>query len=194
MQHRWIQYTIILLYFVFIVVKGLRHSKDLDSSDDFLVAGRSIGWFFLLCTMGATVIGGGASIGAIGKTYEWGILMLVVSAGWYIHFIFSGLYVAPYFRREKLYTVAGYFGNRFGERSRFLAFLLSLFFSLGILGAQMVAFGKIITTMIPEVSYTWAVIIGGGIDNRICPYPCSLCAGSTFSRCQDLCSSSSRFF
>ena len=162
MQHRLIQYTIILLYFAFIVVKGLRHSKDIDSSDDFLVAGRNIGWFFLLCTMGATVIGGGASIGAIGKTYEWGILMLVVSSGWYIHFIFSGFYVAPYFRREKLYTVAGYFGNRFGERSRFLAFLLSLFFSLGILGAQMVAFGKIITIMIPEVPYTWAVIIGGG--------------------------------
>ena len=163
MKHPWIQYAIILAYFIFIFTKGIRRSRDIDDSDDFLVAGRNIGWFFLLCTMGATVIGGGASIGAIGRTYEWGILMLMVSSAWYIHFIFSGLFVAPYFRRKRLYTVAGYFGNRYGEKSRFIAFLLSLMFSVGMLGAQMVAFGKVITTMIPEVPYLWAVIVGGGM-------------------------------
>ena len=163
MENLWIQYIIIVAYFIFIVSKGIRHSKDISDSDDFLVAGRNIGWFFLLCTMGATVVGGGASIGAIGRTYEWGILMLAVSAGWYIHFIFSGLFVAPRFREAELYTVAGYFGYRFGAKSRFVAFILSLLFSIGVLGAQMVAFGKIITTMVPQLSYFWAVIIGGGL-------------------------------
>ena len=159
----FIQYGIIVVYFAFILFKGLRHSKDINSQDDFLVAGRNIGWFFLLCTMGATVIGGGSSIGAIGKTYEWGILMLFVSTGWYLQFIFSGLFVAPKFRELKLYTVAGYFGHRFDRKNRFMALLLSLLFSVGVLGAQMVAFGKIITSMIPETSYFWAVIIGGSI-------------------------------
>jgi SSS family solute:Na+ symporter len=162
-QRTVIQYSIILVYFAFIIIKGVRHSKNISNSDDFLVAGRNIGWFFLLCTMSATVIGGGASIGAIGRTYEWGILMLVVSCGWYIHFIFSGLFVAPRFRKAELYTVAGYFGHRYGKRSRFAAFVLSLLFSIGVLGAQMVAFGKIITTMVPELPYLPAVIIGGGI-------------------------------
>ncbi|MBC8183054.1 sodium:solute symporter family protein [candidate division KSB1 bacterium] len=163
MPNLWIQYVIIVAYFIFILSKGIRKSKQIKNSDDFLVAGRNIGWFFLLCTMGATVIGGGASIGAIGRTYEWGILMLVVSSGWYIHFLFSGLFVAPRFREAELYTVAGFFGFRFGPKSRFVAFLLSLLFSVGVLGAQMVAFGKIITTMIPNVPYLWAVIIGGGM-------------------------------
>ena len=163
MKNLWIQYIIIIAYFIFIVTKGLRRSKEINNSDDFLVAGRNIGWFFLLCTMGATVVGGGASIGAIGRTYEWGVLMLAVSAGWYVHFIFSGLFVAPHFREAELYTVAGYFGFRYGPKSRFVAFILSLLFSIGVLGAQMVAFGKIITTMIPQLSYTWAAIIGGGI-------------------------------
>ncbi len=159
----WIQYLIIAAYFIFIVTKGVRRSREVGDSDDFLVAGRNIGWFFLLCTMAATVLGGGASIGAIGRTYEWGILMIAVSSGWYLHFIFSGLFVAPHFRRAELYTVAGYFGHRFGEKSRFLASVLSLFFSIGVLGAQIVAFGKIITTMIPQLPYLWAVIIGGGV-------------------------------
>ncbi len=163
MAHSWIEYTIIVVYFIFIISKGVRRSREINDSDDFLVAGRNIGWFFLFCTMGATVVGGGASIGAIGRTYEWGVLMLLVSAGWYVHFIFSGLFVAPRFRDAELYTVAGYFGFRYGKRSRFVAFLLSLFFSVGVLGAQMVAFGKIISTMIPELPYLYSVLIGGGI-------------------------------
>lgn len=158
-----IQYGIIVAYFAFILIKGIRYEKKIKTQDDFLVAGRNVGWFFLLCTMGATVIGGGSSIGAIGKTYEWGLLMLLASTGWYLHFIFSGYFVAPKFREAKLYTVAGYFGHRYDERSRFLTFLLSLIFSVGVLGAQMVAFGKIITTMIPELPFVWGVIIGAAM-------------------------------
>ena len=79
------------------------------------------------------------------------------------NFIFSGFFIAPKFRELKLYTVAEYFGHRFDEKNRFLAFILSLLFSIGVLGAQMVAFGKIITAMIPEIPYFWAVIIGASI-------------------------------
>ncbi len=163
MHTTWIQYVIIAAYFIFIVTKGMLRSRKISHQDDFLVAGRNVGWFFLMATMSATLLGGGSSIGAIGKTYEWGILMLLVSMGWYLQFIFSGYYIAPKFRELKLYTVAGYFGHRFDEKNRLLAFILSLLFSIGVLGAQMVAFGKIITAMIPEIPYTWAVIIGGSI-------------------------------
>ncbi len=163
MKNHYVQYSIIGLYFAFILIKGILHSRKINNQDDFLVAGRNVNWFFLLCTMGATVIGGGSSIGAIGKTYEWGILMLIVSTGWYLQFIFSGYFVAPRFRELKLYTVSGYFGHRFDEKNRFLSFVLSLLFSIGVLGAQMVAFGKIITSMIPEIPYFLAVFIGGGI-------------------------------
>ncbi|MDO9580462.1 MAG: sodium:solute symporter family protein [Bacteroidales bacterium] len=159
----YIQYAIIGIYFTFIITKGLLHSREINNQDDFLLAGRNIGWFFLLCTMSATVIGGGSAIGAIGRTYEWGILMLFVSTGWYLQFVFSGLFIAPKFRKLKLYTVAGFFGQTYDNKNRFLALILSLLFSVGVLGAQMVAFGKIITSMIPGISYLWAVIVGGSI-------------------------------
>ncbi len=118
--------------------------------------------------MGATVIGGGCSIGAIAKTYEWGILMLLVSTGWYLHFIFSGLFVAPRFRELELYTVAGYFGYRFGERTRFVVLILSLLFSVFIVAAQMAAFGSVLAAILPEfaearVVLRWAIIVGGSM-------------------------------
>ncbi|MFN2351949.1 MAG: sodium:solute symporter family protein, partial [Kiritimatiellia bacterium] len=83
MSSNLILWAIVVGYVVFVFTKGVSKVTKVNSADDFLVAGRNIGWFFLACTMGATVIGGGASIGAIARTYEWGVLMLLVSAGWY---------------------------------------------------------------------------------------------------------------
>ena len=114
-QSMLIMWGVIIAYLAFIFGKGILKVRKIHDTDDFLVAGRSVKWPLLFATMGATVIGGGASIGAVGKTYEWGILMLLVSSGWYIHFIFSGLVVAPQFREARLYTVAGYFGHRAGS-------------------------------------------------------------------------------
>ena len=168
MPDRFILWAIVIGYMLFVFIKGVLKVRNVGTSDDFLVAGRNVGWLFLFATMGATVIGGGYSIGAIGKTYEWGVLMLLVSTGGYFHFIFSGLVVAPQFRKAELYTVAGFFGHRFGERPRFVMLILSLLFSVFIVAAQMAAFGTVLTAILPQVSDSinilrWAIIIGGAM-------------------------------
>ena len=73
----------------FIFLKGVMKAKQIHNSDDYLVAGRSVRWFLLFASMGATIIGGGYSIGAVGKTYELGLVWVFVFAGAYFHFIFS---------------------------------------------------------------------------------------------------------
>ncbi|MFH0918965.1 MAG: sodium:solute symporter family protein [Fibrobacterota bacterium] len=166
MTNEIILWTIIGGYMLFIVVKGLLKAREIHDSDDFIVAGRNVAWFPLLCTMGATVIGGGASIGAIGKTYDWGLLMLVVSTGWYLHFILSGLLVAPQFREARLYTVAGFFGLRFGEKPRFVMLVLSLLFSVFVVAAQMAAFGSVLSAILPQFAgaksvLRLAILVGG---------------------------------
>ena len=166
MDSRLILWAIVIGYMLFVFVKGVLKSRHIGNTDDYLVAGRSVRWFFLFATMGATVIGGGYSIGAIGKTYEWGVLMLLVSTGGYLHFIFSGLVVAPQFRKLELYTVAGYFGHRFGEQSRFVMLILSLLFSVFIIAAQMAAFGTVLAAIMPSIAdathlLRWAILISG---------------------------------
>ncbi len=168
MTDRVILWTIVIGYMAFVFFKGVMKVRRIGNADDFLVAGRNIGWFFLFCTMGATVIGGGASIGAIGKTYDWGVLMLLVSTGWYLHFIFSGLVVAPQFREAELYTVAGYFGHRYGEGPRFVMLVLSLLFSVFIVAAQMAAFGSVLAAILPEFAdaanvLRLAILVGGSM-------------------------------
>ncbi len=166
MADRWILWSIVAAYMTFIFVKGVLKARKIGDADDFLVAGRNVGWFLLFCTMGATVVGGGASIGAIGKTFDWGVLMLLVSLGWYLQLIFSGLFVAPRFRDARLYTVAGYFGHRFGERPRFVMLLLSLLFSVFVVAAQIAAFGTVLSAVIgdsveTQQLLTWAILAGG---------------------------------
>ncbi len=162
----WLQWAIIIIYVTFIFIKGLLKGRHIHSSDDFLVAGRSIPWPLLFATLGATIIGGGYSIGAVGRTYEWGILMVLISMGGYLHFVFSGWFVAPQFRRANLYTVAGYFGYRFDDRSRFIALILSLLFSVFIIAAQIAAIGSVLATLMGaefdnQGLLTWAILIGG---------------------------------
>ena len=166
MSDRFILWGMVIAYMLFVFIKGVMKAKKINTTDDFLVAGRNVNWFLLFCTMGATVIGGGYSIGAIAKTYEWGILMLLVSTGGYLHFIFSGLVVAPQFRKAELYTVAGYFGFRFGEGPRFLVLILSLLFSVFIVAAQMAAFGTVTAAILPDLAGSadmlrWAILLGG---------------------------------
>jgi len=165
-QERLIQWAIIITYMSFIFGKGVLKYRKISTSDDYLVADRNAPWPLIFATLGATVIGGGASIGAVGKTYEWGILFALVSSGVFLQFVFSGLVVAPQFRRWKLYTVAGYFEKRFDDRARFVAFLLSLIFSVFIIAAQMAAFGSVLSTLFPDLvdnqtMIKIAILIGG---------------------------------
>ncbi|MCF7708297.1 MAG: sodium:solute symporter family protein [Verrucomicrobia bacterium] len=153
MSEKTIIYSILFAYFSFILYIGLRHARDVKNSEDYLVGGRKFGWFLIFASTSATLIGGGATMGAISRTYEWGILMAAVSTGWYLQLIFSGIFIAPAFRRLRVYTVAGYLRETFDERVRWLASVISLLFAFGCLAAQMVAFGKVVVPLLPPVPF-----------------------------------------
>jgi len=40
----WLLYAIVICYMAFIFYKGVTKAKRIGSSDDFLVAGRNVGW------------------------------------------------------------------------------------------------------------------------------------------------------
>ena len=159
---------ITVVYIGFIFAIGVMTSKGVHNTDDFLVAGRDVRWFSLACTIGATVVGGGYAIGAVGETYELGLLMLFASMGGYLQFVFAGFVVAPKFRKAKVYTVAGYMEGRFGEGPRLVSLVLSLLFSLFVIAAQMAAIGHVLAAMFPDLAegqtlIKLAVIVGGVI-------------------------------
>ncbi|MFP6769268.1 MAG: hypothetical protein VB859_13930, partial [Planctomycetaceae bacterium] len=48
---------------------GIRSAREIHTADDYTVAGRQLPWIVVLATTAATMVGGGASIGFVGKAY-----------------------------------------------------------------------------------------------------------------------------
>ena len=101
---------VILLYLTLTVVIGLvasynqKKKSTSQSSEDFLMAGKSLGALALAGTLFAANTGGASTTGVANNVYNFGL-----SAAWYV--IAGGIgfilvsFIAPYFRRANANTV-----------------------------------------------------------------------------------------
>jgi SSS family solute:Na+ symporter len=156
----WVFGSIPSFYLLYILVKGLRCGKMIKTVDDYLLGGRSFAWKAILCTASATIMGGGASIGALEKIVEWGYFMIILTCAWYLQLMISGFFFAEKFRKEKVYTLPEFLGKHFGLPTRVLGAVLSVFFSMGILAAQFLAFGQGLHGLMPSISLSGAIACG----------------------------------
>jgi len=122
-------------------------SRKVKSSEDFHLAGRSLGPLMMAGTLAAAEIGGGSTIGVASKAYgEWGL-----SAGWYVICagigIFLVSFVAPFLRRSMATTVPEILARRYGRPSHMIATFLSLCTLFVATAAQIKATSSIIETI-----------------------------------------------
>jgi len=117
----WIDWLIILLYFVAIISIGLYLRKYTKTGEDFFLAGRrNSGWVaglaFLSANLGALEI-----LGWTGGTMKYG--MFVAHFYWIgaiPAMLFLGLYMMPFYYSSRIHSVPGYLKLRFDERTRVL--------------------------------------------------------------------------
>ncbi|MBI4501183.1 MAG: sodium:solute symporter family protein [Gemmatimonadetes bacterium] len=152
----------IVAYLGACIAVGVYYANKMQSVEDWAVAGRRLPWLIVLGTTAATLIGGGATVGSIATGYTVGLAIAIVTTGWHLQTIFAGLFIAPHFRRLPFYTVADFFGYRYGEFARILVSCLSLAFCIGVLGAQIVAMGRIAEPIL-GMPFIWAAIVGAGV-------------------------------
>ena len=115
----WIDYSIMLIYFVFVLGIGWTLKKYMKSSTDFLEAGRSLpawitGLAFIATNLGALEVIGMAASGA-----KYGIAT--------VHFywigaipamIFLAIFMMPFYYNSKARSVPEYLKLRFDEKTR----------------------------------------------------------------------------
>lgn len=120
-QLSWIDWSIIALYFVFVLGIGFYLKKFTGTGDDYFLAGRKnsawvAGLAFLSANLGALEI-----LGWTGGTMKYGMF---VSHFYWVGAIpamlFLGLYMMPFYYSSKIHSVPGYLKLRFDERSRLL--------------------------------------------------------------------------
>jgi solute:Na+ symporter, SSS family len=145
----WIDYSIIGIYFTFVLGIGFVLKKYMKTSTDFFLSGRSIpawitGLAFLSANLGAQeVIGMGASgakYGIMTSHFYW--------VGAIPAMVFVGLFMMPFYYGSRARSVPEYLKLRFDEKTRGLnavSFAVMTVFSSGV---SMYAMGKLLQLLL----------------------------------------------
>src|SRR5882672_4968717 len=155
---RTIDWTIMIVYFVFVLGIGAVLKRYVKTSTDFFLAGRSIpawvaGLAFLSANLGAQeVIGMGASGAKYGISTSHFYWVGAVPA-----MLFVGLFMMPFYYGSRARSVPEYLRLRFDEKTRAfnaVSFAVMTVFSSGV---SMYAMAKIIKSLhLFDAAFAWA--------------------------------------
>lgn len=149
MQPQWIDYTIIIIYFIFVLGIGFLLKNYMKTSTDFFLSGRSIpawitGLAFISANLGAQeVIGMGASGAKYGIATSHFYWVGAVPA-----MLFVGIFMMPFYYGSRARSVPEYLKLRFDEKTRGLnaiSFAVMTVFSSGV---SMYAMGKLLQLLL----------------------------------------------
>ncbi len=119
---------------------GRAASKDLSSTEDYFLAGKSVKLFPLMMTFLATQVGGGIILGAADEAYRFGWPVIFYPLGSALGFTLLGLGVGKKLAKRGLSTVAQIFEEVYGSRMlRKTASVLSIISLFMVLVAQLMA-------------------------------------------------------
>ncbi|MBT4090904.1 MAG: sodium:solute symporter family protein [Deltaproteobacteria bacterium] len=144
-------------YGVIMVILGIWFSRRISSSDDFILAGKSLGPFVLAGTLMATFTGSGTVTGgsnSIGYSYGFWPANLL-APGLIIAFTILFL-IAPRIRRFGKYTVSQILETQYGQGAKVLSAIIIILAYTGIVSYQFkgLAFVLNVTTGIPVATGT----------------------------------------
>lgn len=131
------QTLLVLIYLLAILVVGLWATRFVKTNDDFLLAGRRLGWVLATAALAATHFGGGFVIGTGAWAYQYGFSGIAYALGVGLSLLILAWVAAGRMRRLGLVTVPDFLDHRYNSKLvRLIGAILSLLAIIGILGAQ----------------------------------------------------------
>jgi SSS family solute:Na+ symporter len=120
-----IDWTIIGVYFLVLVWIVWRSSRRQNTSADYFLAGRSVGWFVVGASLFASNIGSEHIVGLAGS----GALNGMAQAHWELHawiMILLAWIFVPFYYRSGIFTTPEFLERRFSGRTRWVLSVVSL--------------------------------------------------------------------
>lgn len=149
-----LDWIIILLYFTIILGIAwwvIRRSKN--TSDDYFLAGRNLGWFVIGASIFASNIGSEHLVGLAGSGATDGVAM----AHYELHawcLLILGWVLAPFYMRSKIYTMPEFLEKRFSPNARWVLSLISLVaYVLTKVAVGIFAGGIVFGVLMPELNF-----------------------------------------
>ncbi len=149
-----IDWIIILFYFVIIlgIAWWVMRQKN-DTSDDYFLAGRNLGWFVVGASIFASNIGSEHIVGLAGSGATDGVAM----AHYELHawcLLILGWVLAPFYMRSKIYTMPQFLEKRFSPTARWLLSVISLVaYILTKVAVGIFAGGIVFGVLLPELNF-----------------------------------------
>jgi solute:Na+ symporter, SSS family len=120
-----LDWAIIGIYFVAIVGIVWWSARKVNTSEDYFLAGRDIGWFAVGASLFASNIGSEHIVGLAGSGAQNGM----AQAHWELHawiMLLLGWFFVPFYYRSGVFTTPEFLERRFNARSRWVLSIVSL--------------------------------------------------------------------
>jgi len=155
-----IDLIVIAGYFCVLVCIGIYAGRKVKNSEDFMVAGRTLGFPVLLGTLVGSAIGAAATFGKAGKAYEVGYGILIASVAYILGYVVL-CFLAPKLQQAKIDTIPGALERRYGKSMRIISAIVLVLAVIALFGAQLIAIGLTAEAVFADFGITFehAVII-----------------------------------
>ena len=120
-----IDWVVIIGYFVIIAGVAIWASRGQNTSSDFFLGGRNIGWFAIGGSLFASNVGSEHIVGLAGSGANTGLSL----AHWELHawvLLMLGWVFVPYYYRSKVFTMPEFLEKRFSPTARWILSIISL--------------------------------------------------------------------
>lgn len=153
---------IILGYFAVLLLVGVIGSRRAKSSEDYILAGRNLGFFMYFGCLAAVILGGASTIGTTQLGYEYGIsgMWLVFMLGFGIMLL--GIFLIKRIAAFKVMTISEYLGQRFNFQTQLISALVASIYAMMVTVTQVIGIGTILNVLLGW-SLTQSMLVGGGI-------------------------------
>ncbi len=161
-QERLILGVLVITYFIFLFVVSLFINRNINTYDDYNVAGRSVSIFPLILTFVGTAIGGATLLGYMTNGYSFGMGEQWLNLG----SLFTGVLLAFFLvkrirklgEKYNMVTIGDFTALRYGESARIPTVISILVAYCAITGMQFVAIATILNLTI-GISITTGILI-----------------------------------
>lgn len=113
-----LDWGVVIVYLLGMLAVGLLFTKKIRNSDDYFLAGKSLGFFPIACSIAATTIGGAAMLGRTGTIYQKGLAGVTMALPYLFAMFLMGFAfpkIAKIGKKYHVSTLPQLFGARYGK-------------------------------------------------------------------------------
>lgn len=151
-----VDFVIVIVYLAYVMVDGVRRSKNTRDVEGYFLASRSLPWWAVGLSVMATQLSAVTMIGTTGQGATDGLRLIQLYFGLPLAMIIISLTLVPFFHRANVFTAYEYLERRFDGRTRTLTSLLFL-----------IQRGLSCGTIVSAPAIVFSVMLGWSIETTV---------------------------